>query len=109
MFGLESKDLLTLIGLVLTTIGLFFAGFQIRQNTKLQRARFIMDTIELYFSDEDVRKAFYAIDYNEFHFDVDHFVLSEQEPDIDRLLYTLDVIGRIVDLRGCVQRPQELF
>ena len=109
MFGLELKDLLTLIGLALAAVGLIFTGFQIRLNTRLQRARFIMDVINLYFGDKDVRKAFYAIDYNQFSFDENKIVLSDEEQYVDRLLYTLDLIGRIVDLGALTPRELDVL
>jgi hypothetical protein len=92
------ENLLTFIGLILAAIGLLFTGIQINQNTKLQRARFITDVLEMYLNDKEIRKAFYQIDYGRFHFDSDKFILSEEEQWVDHLLFTLDLIGRIVDL-----------
>jgi len=106
MLGLPLTEILTLIGFLFTIIGLFFTGLQIRQNTKLQRARFLIDIVELYFQDKDIRDVFYQIDYNRFSFDESTFVLGDKEQAVDRLLYTLDAIGRIVELGALT--PQEI-
>lgn len=72
-----------------------FTLIQIRQNTRIQRARFLLDTIDLFFRDEQVQRAFAEIDSDGFTFNEN----TSASPDMiamDRLLYTLDVFGFLV-------------
>jgi hypothetical protein len=129
MFGLEWNpqvnvgDILTLTGFVLTIVGLFFTGIQLRRNTAAQKARFLLEFTERYFSDSAVRRFFYQVDYNQIELDfsdrerplmtrpvpsldgtvqewkTDYFLLSDEERCLDSLLYTFDVIGRMLKER----------
>jgi hypothetical protein len=96
---LKLGDILTLIGFVLTLAGLYFAIVQLRRNTRIQRAQFLMDATERYFSDSEVRKFYYKIDYNDFKFELDKFMGSDEERWLDSLLYTFDIIGRMVKMK----------
>ena len=92
-------DLLTLLGFTFTIASLIFAGLQLRRNMATQRAQFLLDFTERYFSDSDVRKFFYKIDYGEFKLDFNQFIGSDEERWLDSLLYTFDVIGRMIKMR----------
>lgn len=89
-------DVLTLFGFTLTAISLFFAGVSLRRNAKVQRAQFLLNITDRYFSDSDVRKFFYRLNYNQFEFDLQKFLDSDEERWLDSLLYTFDIIGRVV-------------
>lgn len=89
-------DILTVVGFAFTILSLIFAAREVRRNTLAQRTQFLLDFTERYFSDNDVRKFFYKIDYNKFQFDLDEFICSDEERWLDSLLYTFDVIGRMV-------------
>lgn len=91
-------DILTLVGLLLTVLGLAFAGYEIRRSVLVQRAQFIMSITEQYFGDEDVRKFYYRLDYNEFVLDFGAFIGSDEERWLDSLLYTFDTVGRMVKM-----------
>jgi hypothetical protein len=92
-------DFLTIIGFAFTLIGLIFAVIEIRRNTRVQRAQFLLEFTERYFSDSDVRKFYYKLDYNEFELDFDKFIGSNEERWLDSLIYTYDIIGRLVKMK----------
>ena len=102
MIGLQWKpdvtlgDVLTVVGFAFTLVSLIFAVREIRRNTLAQRTRFLLDFTERYFSDTDVRRFFYEIDYNRFRFYLTKFTGSDEERWLDSLLYTFDVIGRMI-------------
>jgi len=102
MIGLQWKpdvtfgDVLTVVGFAFTLVSLIFAAREIRRNTLAQRTRFLLDFTERYFRDTDTRKFFYKIDYNKFRFHLSEFIGSDEERWLDSLLYTFDVIGRMV-------------
>jgi hypothetical protein len=102
-------DVLTLIGFFLTLVGLFFAIRQLRQNTRVQRAQFLMDTTERYFSDSEVRKFYYKLDYDKFTFKLDTFMGSDDERWLDSLLYTFDVIGRMVKMNALTANEVDIL
>jgi len=89
-------DILTLAGFIFTIASLILAAREVRRNTTAQRTQFLLDFTERYFADNDVRKFFYKIDYNKFKFDVKELVGSDEERWLDSLLYTFDLIGRMV-------------
>jgi hypothetical protein len=104
MLGLEWNpeikvgDILILIGFVFTTAGLIFAGRGIQQNTRAQRAKFLLEFTERYFSDSDIRRFYYKIDYNQFEFDLQRFIGSDEERWLDSLIYTFDLIGYLLKM-----------
>jgi len=104
MFVLQWKpeitigDILTAIGIIVATIGLVFAGLQLRQNTLVQRAQFLLNITERYFADSDVRSLYYKLDSYEFVLNLDSFIGSTEERLLDQLLYNFDIIGRMVKM-----------
>jgi hypothetical protein len=126
MFGLEwnpqvsVRDMLVLIGFVLTIVGLLLTAIQLRRNAEAQKAGFLLEFTERYFGDSAVRRFFYQIDYNQIELDFpegepplmrrsipsrggtdqewkeDWFLLSAEERWLDSLLYTFDVVGHML-------------
>lgn len=117
-------DVLTFMGFLATTIGLVFAGLQLRSATIVQRAQFLLETTERYFSDEAVRRLYYDIDYNQFELRFSGgqplevrrgdqafkpFFRSDEEHLLDSLLYTFDVIARVAELKAMTDTEARLF
>lgn len=117
-------DALTLIGFVFTVTALVFTGFQLRRNSLVQRAQFLLSATERYFADSEVRRLYYDIDYGQFTIQFnDHepatfcrrgspakaFIGSDEERWLDNLLYTFDTIGRIVELRMLSWKEASIF
>lgn len=98
-------DILTIVGFIFTIISLVFAGVQLRRNTSVQRAQFLLDITERYFRDSEIRKFFYDLDYRNFTLDFQKFIGSDEERWLDSLLYTFDVIGQMVKT-GVVTREE---
>jgi hypothetical protein len=117
--------IITALSFVAAAIGLWFTGHQIRQSTKMRRGQFLLDATERYFSDTEVRKLYYDIDYGEFSIEFNaagepstftrhqsapqRFIGSAEERHLDSLLYTLDCIGRIVEIGVFDRREAQLF
>jgi hypothetical protein len=91
-------DFLTLFGFALTATSLFFAGVGLRRNARLQRAQYLLNITDRFFGDNDVRRFFYRLNYNQFVFDQEKFQHSDDERWLDSLLYTFDLIGRMVSM-----------
>jgi hypothetical protein len=117
-------NILTFIGLLATALGLMFTARQLRNGIRVQRAQFLLQTTERYFKDTDVRRLYYDIDYNRFELrfvnnephefrrnsqDFKPFFGSEEERLLDTLLYTLDVIARVAELKAMDERESRLF
>src|SRR5690242_19821655 len=85
--------LLTFIGLLFTIMGLIFTGIGIRQNTRIQRARFLWETVNAFFSDSEIQQAYSLVEWGKFSFDPHTIPTSPNEQYLDRLLYTLDAVG----------------
>jgi hypothetical protein len=86
--------------LLVTTLGVLAAFWQIRSAARAQRATFLKDLYMQLRTDTDVARAFYLIEYNEFIYD-DNFHGSEVEPIIDRLLTLIDLV--------CEMRAQKII
>ena len=96
-------DIITTVGLIFTTAGLFFAAIQFRQNTRAQRALMLVEVTKWYFREDEVRRFFYDIEYGRFTFDRDqHEAIrpTDEERWLDNLLYTYDMVGHLVKING---------
>lgn len=118
-------DIVTALSFLAAAIGLWFTARQVRENTKMRRAQFLLDATERYFADTEVRKLYYDVDYAEFTIEFDaqgepstftrrgsspqRFVGSHEERYLDSLLYTFDSIGRLVEIGALDSREAQLF
>lgn len=102
MFGLQWKneisigDVLTIIGFLLTFVGLLFAGWQFLRQTAVDRARFLLELAKGHLVEESVRKLYYKIDQEDWVYDESKFHGSDDERNLDTMLYHFDLIGRMV-------------
>jgi hypothetical protein len=90
---------LSIIGLV----SLFLTYRQIRHTkeaNRLQanatRAKFVYDLNREFLSNDDERDFFYKLDYLDFKFDPNTFAQSPDERQLDRLLYKLSFVGKLL-------------
>lgn len=93
---------LTGFGFIVTTLSLLFTIMQIRHNTKIQRARFLLDALDQFFRDEMIQKTFARLDWNEFRFDVETTPTSPEVLSLDHLLYRLDALGYLLRSQALV-------
>lgn len=103
------------LGVGIAALGFLFAWRELHRSAKVQRAQFLLDATQRYFGDQEVRKLYYELDYNALTLQFDDgqpsqllrressseskFLGSDDERHLDSLLYTLDTIGRIVELK----------
>ncbi len=121
---LDIGGIASLLTGVVTAIGIFLAYVQLRRAAGVQRAQFLLDTTKQYFGDADGRRLYYDIDYDRFKLTFVNgepsevsrgdapakpFIRSNEERLLDALLYTLDSIGRIVELGVLTGREAALF
>lgn len=123
--GIGVGDIVTALGFFAAAFGLLFTGRQLRESTKVRRARFLLDATDRYFADSEVRRLYYDIDYGRFEIEFDTqgepatftrrdgkpqpFIGSAEERYLDSLLYTLDSIGRIVEIGALDSKEAKLF
>jgi hypothetical protein len=118
------SQLADVVAALFTAIGILLAYRELRRNTRVQRAQFLLDATERYFSDVEVRRLFYDINYHRFKLSFEEgnpttitrgdetprpFLHSEDERLLDTLLYTLDVLGRIVRIGVLDQSEAKIF
>jgi hypothetical protein len=65
-FGGDWKYLSTLVGFILTIAGLSFTGYNLWRNGRSQRAAMMLNMIDHYLSDVDMRDLYYRIHYGQF-------------------------------------------
>ncbi|CAG0940896.1 hypothetical protein BROC_01205 [Candidatus Brocadiaceae bacterium] len=88
---LSFADGINAILLFVAIIGIVFTAHQIRESHKTQKATFFKDLYSTMFSDQDVRNAYYQIEYGDFTYD-ENFHGSSNEKLIDRLLSFVDLV-----------------
>ena len=115
MFALTWKgeisfgDLLTIVGFMLTLAGLIFAGWQFRQNARVERARFLVEMEKGLLEDNEVEAVFYKILDEEFHFDRNNPPPQQEMRAIDSLLSQYNMIGRLLQMGTINQEDVGFF
>lgn len=87
------------LGGLIAGVGLLVNFLQLRRNWRVQKAQFLASITKDLFEDNDLRRFFYEIDYEKFHFDEENlgaFKGSDSERHLDALLYRYNLIGRLV-------------
>jgi hypothetical protein len=111
MFQFENiysiADLINIGLLFVAIIGIFLTYRQIKESHKTQKATFFKDLYSTMFSDQDIRNAYYQIEYGEFDYGVD-FHGSENEKGFDRLLSFIDLICDLYD-QGIITHHEMSF
>jgi hypothetical protein len=123
-YPIDLGDSASLLTGIVTAVGIWLAYKQLRHVAAAQRAEFLLNATERYFADDEVRKLYYDIDYDRFSLTFAGgqpahvkrgdsaaipFFGSREERLLDTLLYTLDTIGRIVDLGVLTASEATLF
>ncbi len=92
-------DLLTIGGFLLTFAGLVFAGWQFRQNARVERARFLVEMANRLLAENEVEAVFYAILEGGFQFNPQHPPGQAQQRALDSLLSQFNLIGRLLQMK----------
>lgn len=105
MFGLQwipefrPADVLTVIGFLATGFALWFTWREFRRNGRVQRAQFLLDITNRYFSDAEIKNLYYQIEWEKFKFNYETLGHGgKEEQALDNLLYTFDIIGHLVKI-----------
>ena len=98
--GVGVEEFAALGTFLLTLVGLVFIYKQLKHATRISRAQFLLDITERYFSEVQLRKLYYALNWNTYRPNVGTIPLSEEEQDLDHLLYYFDLVGRMVKLKA---------
>jgi len=77
--------------LLVAIIGIFLTLKQIKNANLTQKATFFKELYSDFFSDPDIRNAYYKIEYNKFKYN-SKFHGSKDEIEVDRLLSFVDLI-----------------
>jgi hypothetical protein len=67
-----------------------------QQQANATRARFVLDLNQEFLSNEGEREFFYRLDYRDFTFNPAAFAQSNDERQLDRLLYKLSYVGKLL-------------
>lgn len=90
----------------LAVVGLFSLLLAYRQlriakeaellQARATRARFVLDLNQEFLNNDAERDFFYKLDYQDFQFDSSTFAQSNDERQLDRLLYKLSYVGKLL-------------
>jgi hypothetical protein len=89
---------ISFFGFTAALIGILFTYMQVKQNNKVNRAMFLKEFYTTMFTDEDIRKVWYMVEYNRFIYEGtdetrdECFHESELEKATDRLLTFVDLL-----------------
>lgn len=84
--------------LLVAAVAAVVALWQLRTMRRVNRARFLFDILKWYLDDNELRTMFYALDYHQWHFRPSDFVLSEEEPSIDKLLFVFEIVEHFIEI-----------
>jgi len=102
------SDLINAFLLMVAIVGIFLTYHQIRMNHKIQRATFFKDLYRGFFSDQDIRKIYYQIEYGKFTYGRD-FHGTEDEQCLDRLLTFADLVCDLYDQGIITEHEMNFF
>lgn len=102
------NDKINAVLLVVTALGVVAAFWQLRASARAQRAMFLKDLYLQLRTDPDVAKAYYLIEYDQFHYD-GAFHGSDLEPKIDRLLTVIDLVCELHAQGTITKREMQFF
>lgn len=98
-----SQDILDFVGIasgLFAVIAGSIAVAALRHNSKTNRSKFIFDLIDSFIKDTATQKFWYRLDYEDWKFDLSSFRHSEEEQQIDALLYRFSVAGQLLKNRS---------
>jgi hypothetical protein len=101
-------DLINAFLLAVAVIGIYFTYCEAKQTRKTQKATFFKDLYSTMYSDNDIRKAYYQIEYDEFVYGP-NFHGSTNEPLIDRLLSFTDLVCYLYDQTMLTEHEMGFF
>jgi hypothetical protein len=101
-------DIINAFLLLAAVAGIFLTYRQIQQTYKTQKAAFFKDLYSMMFSDLDIRKAYYQIEYDNFAYD-SSFHGSKNEQRIDRLLSFADLVCYLYDQKMLTEHEMDFF
>jgi hypothetical protein len=110
---METRDIITLINLIVTIIGggaaSIFAIIQWRKSNKIRQAEFINQLITKIRSDKDIAKTIYMIEYDKTWYNDKFDNGSEKEMEIDSLFSFLTYICYLYDTKNIHYEEFRIF
>lgn len=103
MSGFGLSNLLTIMSLLLTAASVAYAGRELRQSRRTSQSEFLFNIMTWYLNDPDLRSFFYRLDYNSWRFDENTVSGSDEEPQLDKILFVFDLLGHLVDASNISQ------
>ena len=104
MLGIEWKvttgDIVSTVSIVST---LLMAWWQLRKSNKQNRAEFVVELMSEHVNDRKTLDMLYKLEYGKFVFNEIEFPQSDDEKNLDKILYTFDQIALLHDL-GVITR-----
>src|SRR5687767_14622977 len=100
-------DVATVVGLLITGVGLFLNWIQLRKAAVQARAEFIVTLFQQYITDDDCAGILYRIEYGKFEYNGE-FHDSQDERSLDRLLSYFEKIATLHTLGTVDTRDLEL-
>lgn len=88
-------DVLTIVGLLLASTGVFLTFLQMRIGNRQKRAEFLVSLYSQYATDSDMVAMYYEIEYDEFQYKQEDFHQSGSERQLDRILGVFRSIAKV--------------
>jgi hypothetical protein len=109
-YALSLSDLFNAFTIIITTsIALFVALRQLRQNQDTQRAIFLKDFYLGMWNDPDIRQAIYLIDSDKLDYQGGDFKNSPHEPLVDQLLVFVDLVCGLYNHKMLTEKEMSFF
>jgi len=95
---MEIADVINIVLLFITAIGVFAAFRQISISNKQKRADLILKLYQDFSNDLDMQDIYYQIEYGQFNYEPNVFHMSENEKKLDKLLGQFSNIGQLYQM-----------
>ncbi len=108
LYGFSLSDAINVGLLLVAIVGIFLTYKEINQSRITQKATFFKDLYSTFFSDKEIRQAFYQIEQDTFEFELE-FYGTENEKLMDRLLSFVDLVTDLYDQKIITPHEMNFF
>jgi len=105
----DISDIIDIALLVVTALGIIFAGIQMRQTTKINRANLVKELYFTLYNDKELRKIFYKIEWSSYDNSEWKKLDEEEEQCVDKLLTFFDIVCNMYGRKVLIKQDMDIF
>lgn len=107
--NIKVSDIIDIALLVVTALGIIFAGIQIQQTTKINRANLVKELYFTLYNDTELREIFYKIEWSSYDCSEWKKLDKKEEQYVDKLLTFFDIVCNMYDRKVLMKQDIDIF